>query len=57
MNIKKNKTKIILKYKLFSKLFISILIILSIGFYLKKIKAKYITIHDFYLNIKFTDII
>ena len=53
MNIKKNKTKIILKYKLSSKLFISLLIILSIGFFLKKIKSKYITIHDIYLNIKF----
>ena len=52
MNIKKNKTKIILKYKLSSKLFISLLIILSIGFFLKKIKSKYITIHDIYLNIK-----
>lgn len=52
MNIKKNKTKIILKYNLSSKLFISLLIFLSIGFYLKKIKSKYITIHDIYLNIK-----
>jgi hypothetical protein len=52
MNIKEKKTEIILKYKLFSKLFISILIILSFGYYLKTIKAKYISIHDIYSKIK-----
>jgi hypothetical protein len=57
MNIKEKKTEIILKYKLFSKLFISILIILSFGYYLKTIKAKYISIHDIYSKIKITDTI
>ena len=51
MNIKKNKTKISLFKMLFSKLFMSILIILSIGYYLKKIKAKYISVHDIFLKI------
>lgn len=52
MNIKEKKTEIILKSKLFSKLLLSILIILSIGYYHKTIKAKYISIHDIYSKIK-----
>ena len=57
MSVELNGTEIILKYKLIQKLFISIFIILLIGYYHKILKEKSLFIHDIYLKINYTELL